>query len=196
MSDQTQKPSREVWKKIPGFRTIFEVSNCGRVRKVTMVAGKLKIHYYKIQTAKNKSGSPKVHLSNAAGDGKYSYYYVIGLFMRAFHGEDFGGMNAKFKDGDRTNISTMNVECVSKSVAISAAKTGALTHKSKTGERNIYQGKYGTFMVQFYHQRKTFHAGTGKTLKEAIEIRDYWRPRIDEAQNKLSILKRMRAKNG
>ena len=190
----TPKPAREIWKKIPGFKNEFEVSNWGNVRKIKLVNGKLKEYKYKIQNANNKSGSPSVHLCNPVeGEKKYSYYYVIGLFMKAFHGVNCTGRNAYFKDGDRTNISTTNVEFVAESVA----HAQAVTNKSngRSGERNIYMTKHGSYIIQFFHNNKTYHAGSAKTLNEAIDIRDYWASRFNSEQNRDAVFRLMRGQH-
>lgn len=105
MSDYTQLSfDLEIWKPVPGWETMYEVSNHGRVRR------RWSIHTRK--TSVNKYGY--VTLILHAGT-IHKHVTVHALVMAAFVGPCPDGLEINHIDGDKSNNHPENLEYVTRS---------------------------------------------------------------------------------
>lgn len=93
--------SEEIWKDIPGYEGLYQVSNLGRVKSTHFKSAKImKQHvvrggYLVVTLRKNKKQS-----------GKYVHRLVAELFVE----KRIGAWIVNHKDGDKTNNNSSNLE--------------------------------------------------------------------------------------
>lgn len=105
----------EIWKPIPGYEGIYEVSDLGNVRSLDRLCegrdGRLEIHWGKLlkpQTLYN--GYQEVYLSDRARTGKRKHRTVHSLVAEAFLGPRPGNADIMHLDGNRTNNKAWNLQ--------------------------------------------------------------------------------------
>lgn len=104
----------EEWRAIPDWEDRYQVSNLGRVKRISFNApdrsGKIK-PYPELLKKKvpHKRGYVTVNLSR---DGKNRHVLVHRLVATAFHGQPGPDQVANHKDGDKTNNRASNLEWV------------------------------------------------------------------------------------
>lgn len=147
----------EIWKDIPGYEGLYQVSNFGRVKSMGRVSFSGP-HYstkrkYPSKVLKHRliCGYPKVPLCK---DGIVTDWRVHRLVLLAFIGES--DLECNHKDGNRSNNNLNNLEYCTRSENVEhACRTGLWYHrgeKSPTAKlyekdviniRNMYKsGKY------------------------------------------------------
>jgi uncharacterized protein YerC len=91
----------ETWLPIPGYENLYEVSNCGRVRKV----GRFKLDFL-MSLSKNRGGYLKVPLTK---DHRSRTHRVHSLVLAAFDREKPPGCVCRHLDGNRLNNHISNL---------------------------------------------------------------------------------------
>lgn len=101
----------EIWKDIPGYEGLYQVSNYGRVKRlpswVRATHGSKQYREGKILRYKNSRGYNSVGLSK---DGEYKYYRVARLVALAFVCNPNGYPHVNHKDCDKKNDRAENLE--------------------------------------------------------------------------------------
>ena len=109
--------SEEIWKPVPGYEGLYEVSNLGRVRSVNRyVKSKGESYWLRkgkmLSPAKDKNGYLKVNLSC---NGKNNIIRVHRLVAQAFLPNPDNLLEVNHKDEDKTNNRVENLEwCTAK----------------------------------------------------------------------------------
>ena len=106
----------EIWKPIPGYETLYEVSNYGRVRSLMKKQG----------TRPGRIVKPRKHNAGYLSVGLYgkekpSYRLVHTLVLEAFVGPRPDGMVSHHRDANRHNNRLENLEWISPSDNIAHA---------------------------------------------------------------------------
>lgn len=128
----------EIWKPIPGFKGIYDVSNKGRVRSYYAYncrwrVGKAETPQRILQRAPHRSGYQRFVLIDIDGNGRE--YAAHRLVMMAFIGPCPEGMEINHIDGDRLNNNVENLEyCTRSDNAKHAYENDLWEHP--VGERN------------------------------------------------------------
>lgn len=100
----------EIWKPIPGYEGLYEVSDCGRVRRM---AGSRDCKVTRIRaTHDDTHGYPHIALYR---DNKEKRCKVHLLVLLAFVGPRPSGKQTNHKDGNRANPHLSNLEYVTPS---------------------------------------------------------------------------------
>ena len=122
----------ETWKSVPGWETLYEVSDLGRIRSLDRPvqqlsrSGNLCTVVYKGKVLKQSSCGGRVkgdrYLSIAlAKDNKPKTAYIHHLVAEAFLGPRPDGAEVNHKDCDKTNNALANLEYVSRGENIAHA---------------------------------------------------------------------------
>jgi hypothetical protein len=98
----------EVWRPIAGYEGIYEVSNHGRVKRLTPSSGGPGGHV--LQPVLNQTG---YYYVNCCNRGKRSTSYIHKLVSEAFLGPRPHKYHVNHKDADKTNNNLLNLEYVS-----------------------------------------------------------------------------------
>lgn len=112
MSDYTQLSldlEPEIWKPIPDYEALYEVSNKGRVRRL---AGTPQCHNNRLRKLKQTRGYSYVSLRR---EGKGKNRYVHHLVLAAFEGTIPAGHEVNHKNGIKTDNRLENLEYVTHS---------------------------------------------------------------------------------
>lgn len=140
----------EIWKDIPGYDGIYQISNYGRVKSLGAYFyqnGYLRHNRAKIMSIfNNGNGYSYISLTK---NGKRKNHYIHRLVASAFIGEIANGFVVNHKDYDKSNNQVDNLEIITQSENIRySALRMKKPHKSwkisNTGEKHIYfrNGKY------------------------------------------------------
>ena len=97
---------KEVWKDIPGYEGLYQVSNTGKVK--SMNYGRSGVPG--IMTPRDNGGYKCVKIYNV--DKKYKYHYVHRLVWEVFVGPIPEGLQINHKDENKSNNSLENLEIV------------------------------------------------------------------------------------
>ena len=100
----------EIWKDIPGYIGVYQVSNLGRVRSLDRYVERGKRGFFKegqIQKLQN-NGNGYLY-KQLKYKGKYRNFYIHRLVLMVFVGERPDGMVICHKDGDTTNNKLSNL---------------------------------------------------------------------------------------
>lgn len=100
----------EVWKPIPGYEGLYEVSDQGRVKRLANTRGKSLERIRKLTV--NRFGYRCVGLTI---NGRQRIYFVHKLVMQAFVGPCPRGKNINHKNGIKSNNYLSNLEYVTQS---------------------------------------------------------------------------------
>lgn len=120
----------EIWKPIPDFTGIYEVSSVGRVKRVARAKGATVGAILKPYLLPN--GYFTVVLSKRSDQKRF---YIHLLVLKAFRGEVPNGKQGNHKDGKKGNNQWSNLEYVSPSQNIQHALRNGLLHPAK-GEKS------------------------------------------------------------
>lgn len=122
----------ELWRAVPGFEGLYEVSSQGRVRSLYFSPPRI------CALGKDSNDYPTVMLSK---DGRRRPFTVHRLVCRAFHGEPFSIWNeAAHLNGNRTDARAVNLRWVNKV------------------ENHFHQRGHGTHMAGEKHPRAILSA--------------------------------------
>ena len=176
---------REIWKDIPGYEAVYQVSNMGRVRSLDRTRI-VKSPYGGIML-RTDQGREVARTDNGNGylivglriNGKRRNYYVHRLVAYAFCEVVPGKNVVNHKDHNKRNNRFDNLEFVSQKENIEySADRMCRPHKSKatnTGEKYIYRQKNvgaDSFRVHVRKKSQTVAEKIFPTLEEAVAYRD------------------------
>ena len=106
MADATVVPVAPLWKPVPTFEGIYEVSSLGEVRRICGGAGRAKAGHT-LRQASNAKGYRYVCLCKG---GEQTTAYVHVLVCRVFHGEKpTASHQAAHRDDDKSNNTDANL---------------------------------------------------------------------------------------
>lgn len=159
--EYTSIMTNEVWKDIPQYDGVYQVSNKGRIRSF----------------AQSKSGEPKLMYSASNGSG-YRYvtlckggkrrnWYIHRLVATAFIGDITNGLVINHLDHDRSNNSVENLEITTQRNNVHYSSS--LMRKPKSRKGNYYITDRGN---RFEVYVKLKYLGSYKTIEEARRARD------------------------
>ncbi len=148
----------EIWKDIPGYKGLYQVSNLGSVKRLNknnekILKNRIRDGYFAVSLSKN--GIRK--------DGKISRMVAI-----AFVDNPFNYNIVNHIDGNKQNNNYENLEWVSNRENIHHYH---LSKNATTKHSCIYDKKYG-FVVQVSFEGKRHYLGYYKNLNNAIEARN------------------------
>ena len=146
----------EIFKSIPGYDGMYEVSNYGRVKSL-----KRKIHKF-LKPAANHAGYLVVALSK---DGKVKQYKVHRLVLMTFNPvENMDKLDVNHKDGNKLNNNLDNLEWCTRSENIN--------HSYQNGLQKVVTNPHGTFNVLNQEQLNRIYElhSEGLTDKEIANI--------------------------
>lgn len=150
--------SEEIWKAVPGYEGLYEVSDQGRVRSLdrTIVRAGSPARYKGrvLKTAPHNGGYRSVVLSD---HGAQTSYLVQDLVMEAHVGPRPPGMWVCHGDNDKTNNYLSNLRY----------DTPAGNHADKLGHGTLLHGEK--------------HPNARLTREQVVEIREKYRPHLKEA---------------
>ena len=107
-----------MWRTIPGYDTIYEISETGTIRRIGKAPG-TRIGILLKSSTKSWGGYPRVRLSDK-GDSRV--HFVHRLVALAFLGACPNGREVNHIDSNRLNPSLSNLEYVSRSENIAHAR--------------------------------------------------------------------------
>lgn len=172
----------EIWRSVPGYEGLYEVSNCGRVRSPDRVckgpAGTVEMHPGRLLAVSKRLRGGYLEVSLMAG-GQRKHRTVHSLVAEAFIGERPQGADVMHLDGDRENNHLENLRYGTRQQNLNQTyeyggrqgpgkltKTDALTilQRLRDGERPVALAKeYGVDSAAIYHLR---NGTTFKWLRE------------------------------
>ena len=121
---------REIWKPIPGYEGLYQVSNLGRVKSLNYRhTGKEGI----LSPGKNTQGYYHVIL---AKNGKHKIFRVHRLVYEAFNGPIPDGMQINHNDEVKTNNNLENLSLVTCKENINWGTRNERMINNRTGERS------------------------------------------------------------
>ena len=150
-----QNTVNEVWKAIQGENHVYEVSNCGRVRRAEYInrQGQIKPSHV-IATFPNTSGYLRTNLNI---DGKVKGYFVHRLVAELFVENPEGKPFVNHIDGNKLNNNANNLEWCTRSENERHAWKIGLKHQS--GVRGEKHGMHKLTQKQVDYIRK-YHKPT------------------------------------
>lgn len=156
---------KEVWKEIPNFNGLYEVSNIGNVRSLDRIdcAGRnLKGRKFKLNS---KSGSGYIFVS-LSKNGIAKQFYVHQLVAISFLDHKPNGFKIVVDhiDNNKTNNNLSNIQLLTNRQNSSKNVTGSSKY---TGVRKT---KYNTFRSSIRVGKKKLDLGTFKTEIEAHRV--------------------------
>lgn len=101
---------KEIWKDIPDYKGVYQVSNLGRIRSLDRYVKRGKSGFFKegqIQKLQN-NGNGYLY-KQLKHEGKHRNFYIHRLVLMVFIGERPDGMVICHKDGDTTNNNLDNL---------------------------------------------------------------------------------------
>lgn len=101
---------KEIWKDIPDYEGVYQVSNLGRIRSLDRYIKRGKSGFFKegqIQKLQN-NGNGYLY-KQLKHEGRYRNFYIHRLVLMVFIGERPDGMVICHKDGDTTNNNLNNL---------------------------------------------------------------------------------------
>lgn len=101
---------KEIWKDIPDYKGVYQVSNLGRIRSLDRYVKRGKSGFFKegqIQKLQN-NGNGYLY-KQLKHKGRHRNFYIHRLVLMVFIGERPDGMVVCHKDGDRTNNNLNNL---------------------------------------------------------------------------------------
>lgn len=101
---------KEIWKDIPDYEGVYQVSNLGRIKSLDRYVKRGKSGFFKegqIQKLQN-NGNGYLY-KQLKHEGKHRNFYIHRLVLMVFIGERPDGMVICHKDGDTTNNNLNNL---------------------------------------------------------------------------------------
>lgn len=99
----------EIWKPVPNYNGIYEVSNLGNVRRIVDFYKSRKAPYVLKHLNHNKGyKTVALHTGSVNGVRNQKFYLVHRLVMSAFYGES--NLHVNHIDGNKSNNSIENLE--------------------------------------------------------------------------------------
>jgi len=145
--------SKELWKDIPGYEMLYQVSNLGNVksldRLITYSTGVCKIHKMKILSPGIRRGYYSVILQN---HGVRKNFTIHRLVAKVFTKNKLQKPEVNHKDGNKLNNRATNLEWVT----------------SSENELHAYRENLCSTIGEGHHKSKL-------TIKKVIEIRNLYK---------------------
>lgn len=162
----------ETWKDICGYEGVYQVSNTGKVRRLTFTNNQItKFKVHEIRPTDNGNGYLIVGLKV---NGKRKNHYVHRLVAEAFCNRTLETAVVNHKDYNKYNNSANNLEWCTQKQNISYSASRMRHEKQKcratnTGEKYITQTVSGSFKVSI---KKLHIYHSFKNLEDAIAYRE------------------------
>ena len=124
---------QEVWKDIPGYEGLYQVSSLGRVKSLERDTKRLRPQHIRERMLKPRNGGYlQVYLADA---GKREAVYIHRLVAQAFIPNPDNKPIANHKDGNKHNNSVENLEwCTHQENVLHAYLTGLnIPHQERKG---------------------------------------------------------------
>ena len=141
----TRRDGNEIWKSVPGYEGLYEVSNYGSIRSLVRMLPTSRGNGVRRYGGRNFS--PRIHANNGyvyvqlSRHGKHKGHRLHKLIARAFLGERPPGYHIDHIDCDRTNNAAENLryitcqENIAHKCALGRQARGSRQHSSKLDER-------------------------------------------------------------
>ena len=182
----------EIWKDIPGYEGLYQISNYGRVKALAKEwkshhTAKLKHRETLLKCQISKSGYLSVTLYK---NRNYIHYRVHRLVALVFITNPENKPFINHIDFDRKNNRVENLEwCTSRennAHSIENMRKASLkSKKPTTGEHYIYPFK-NKFRIEIKHKNKRF-TKVCETLKDAVVVRDLYLKEVTSNEGQFSI---------
>lgn len=168
----------EIWKSIPGYETLYEVSNLGRIRGIARGRGRRRNVPYLLHPIKHSAGYQQVDLYDGAGNHKR--FFLHRLVLIAFDTEIPIGMEVNHKNGVKADARLDNLEVVTRgdnmrhsySVLGHNRRNGADNGKSKLTDSDVLEirkmaasGLSQRFIASLFHIDRS---AVGKLIRRAL----------------------------
>ena len=141
----------EIWRDIPGYEGIYQVSNLGRVKSLPQTVpfgdlGTLQIEGRIRKPQANPQGNLMVLLTK---DGRTRTEVVARIVLRTFEGDPAPGFVVRYRDNDRKNVCLDNLyyasrqevvedmkkRCVVGGTKLTAADVATIRNRLQSGEK-------------------------------------------------------------
>ena len=201
----------EIWRPIPGYEGLYEVSNLGRVRSVDRyVKSKGESYWLRkgkmLSPTKDKNGYLKVNLSC---NGKHNIIRVHRLVTEAFLPNPDNLPEVNHKDEDKTNNRVENLEWCNRKYNVNFGtarirskdthiKNGYWTGLSKEEYRKKYNQDRKEYRKKWYQenkdriceQQKEYYYRYYQENRDRIceRQKEYYRKKKEEIQNNVKSL--------
>lgn len=157
----------EVWRPVPGYEGIYEVSDAGSVRSFCHGYGRM------LKPIHDQDGYSRVGLYR---NGKQRRVFIHRLVAEAFIGPPPAGLHVAHRDGSRTNNSASNLRYAT-AAENNADKVahGRVSHGERNGSAVLTASQVlaiRRFNGPTAHAARLF--GIGKTQARAIRARLSW----------------------
>lgn len=122
----------EIWKPVVGYEGLYEVSNMGRLKRISPARGTTVGHVF--QPSPDKKGYLRTRITNAYGNGKT--VKIHRLVAEAFHANPYQHPEVNHIDTNKLNNRADNLEwCTGQQNMQHAAENGLI--------KGCWKGKYG-----------------------------------------------------
>ena len=159
---------KQIWKDIPGYEGLYEVSNTGRVRSLNYNGtGKTKV----MKLSTNKLGYKKVGLCK---DGKRKVYFIHRLVALAFIPNPNNYPIINHKDENPSNNAVWNLEWCTQKYNINYGNCRKKISEAIKGKKHSEETK-----------RKISEAMKGKNLTIRLHINTQHQTRMKEQLEKI-----------
>jgi hypothetical protein len=173
MSEKPKTKVEEVWKDVVGLESLYEVSNCGRVRSIDRIIlyGPSKISRRRkgtiFKTSLNSSGYPQVWLRGRSRR-------VHHLVMEAFVGPRPAKLQVNHIDANKQNNHIGNLEYCTCQYNIRHAVDSGLWGKSSNGERNHFAKLKNVDVLKIREMAKTMKTSEIAKLYPHMAPTSFW----------------------
>lgn len=157
---------KEIWKDIPGYEGIYQVSNTGKVRSLTR-----KVHNYMKpgrELTPHDNGRHYQYVSLYGNGKKQKHAYIHILVATAFLGSSDGRTQVNHKDFNKKNNCVDNLEWVTREQNIRHFRESAYC---KAVEENRTTKIYGKFVERVLREKDNIIANynSGLSIKETAK---------------------------